>query len=432
MEGILSADLRATGPLDQPVLAGRIGLSNGMIRLPSSGARYQKIDLSAELGDQEIRIDRASVTSGSGTAEIRGSVALQGFRAEQLDITARMDRFLAWSTPLVSATLTGDLSLTGSLDEPRVAGNLNLEGSKVGLDDVSAGSEVQAVELTEADYQMLEEYFGYTADRRKAEPSRALERLGLDLALSFDRDVWVSRSRQPRITLEMRGELEIEKDPGEGFRVVGTVETLPERSYFRQFGRRFSVQEGEVTLSGDPTEFSFRMDARWEVPSYSNPDESEVVVNLEVVGNAESLELTLSSEPEMDEADIVSYLATGKPQNALVSSEADAQGLGTSMAVGAMAGLLEGIASEAVELDVVEIKVDPVKGTTLVAGRYVSPDLYLGFRQPVTFSESNKRTRSENQSSEVEVEYRWFRWLTMNVQGGASELRLFLKARYAY
>jgi len=210
------------------------------------------------------------------------------------------------------------------------------------------------------------------------------------------------------------------------------VETLPGRSYFRQFGRRFAVQEGELYLTGPLSEFSFTMDAVWEVPSHTNPDEAEVTVNLEVVGNAESLRLTLSSDPDMDEADIVSYLATGKSQSALVASDAEASSLGTSMAMGAMAGVLEGLAGDAVELDVVEIKVDPVRGNTLIAGRYVSPDLYLGFRQPVTFSESTKRARSENQYSEVELEYRWVRWLNMNIQGGASEIRFFLKARYAY
>jgi len=430
--GILAADFRATGPMDQPVLGGQMELADGMVRLAASGTRYQDIDLSAELRDQEILITRASAVSGGGTAEIQGAIGLRSFKPEELNLTARLDRFLAWSTPRVDAKLTGSLSLEGSVQEPRLAGSLNLEGSKIGLDDVSAGSEVKAVELTEEDYQMLEEYFDLTPERGEAKPSQLLERFGLSLGLSFDRDVWVSRSRQPRLTLEMRGDLEVQKDPMGPLRVAGRVETLPERSYFRQFGRRFSVQEGEINLTGNPSEFSFRMDAQWEVPSYSSPDQAEVVVNLEVVGDAETLELTLSSEPQMDESDIVSYLATGKPQSALGSSDADMAGLGTSMAVGAVAGVLEGIAGDAVELDVVEIKVDPVKGTTLIAGRYVSPNLYLGFRQPVTFSENNKRTRSQNQSSEVEVDYRWFRWLTMNVQGGASELRFFLKARYAY
>ena len=100
------------------------------------------------------------------------------------------------------------------------------------------------------------------------------------------------------------------------------------------------------------------------------------------------------------------------------------------MAVGAVAGVLEGLASEAVELDVVEIRADPVLGTTLIAGRYVSPDLYLGFRQPVIPGED--RAGDQTQKPDFELEYRWFRWLTVNVQGGASDLRLFLKARHAY
>jgi len=328
--------------------------------------------------------------------------------------------------------LTGDASLRGTFLEPLLSGDLNLEGSEVGLDDLSSGDAVQAVELTEEDYQMLEDYFGYRIEEEESEPSDMVERLGLDLLLSFDRDVWVRRSRDPRIALEIQGDMELQKDSGGDLKVFGTVETIPERSFFREFGRRFAVQEGELTLTGDLSEFLLRMDAQWEVPSHSNPDEAEVVVNLGVTGDGETLELTLSSDPEMDEADIVSYLATGKPQSALASSDADAAGLGASMAMGAVAGVLEGLASEAVELDVVEIQVDPVQGTTLIAGRYVSPDLYLGFRQPVTFSEDSDRDRTQNQQTEFELEYRWFQWLTVHAQGGASELRLFLRARYAY
>ncbi len=430
--GRLSVDARATGPADQPVLEGRIGLEDGQIRFSALGTTYEEIDLSAELRDQGIRISHARLTSGPGTAEIQGVIGVEGFRTQELDLTARTNRFLAANTPTVGATLSGDLNFRGSIREPRLVGNLNLEGSNIRLDNLSLGSDVQAVELTEEDHRMLEEYFGYRIEEGEGEPSDFLERLGLDLVLSSDQDVWVNRSGKLRIALELRGELEIKKDPMGDFRAIGTVETLPERSYFRQFGRRFAVQEGELTLTGDPAEFVLHMDAQWEVPSHSNPDEAEVVVSLGVDGDAESLELTLSSQPDMDEADIVSYLATGKPQSALASSEEDASSLGASMAMGAMAGVLEGMASEAVELDVVEVKVDPVQGTTLIAGRYVSPNLYLGFRQPVTFSEGSNRTRTQNQESEVELEYRWYQWLTINVRGGASEFGLFLRARYAH
>jgi hypothetical protein len=310
--------------------------------------------------------------------------------------------------------------------------DLNIDGSELKLDQLSMGSDVQAVELSEEDYQMLEEYFGYRVAAGEGDPSDFLRRLDLDLLLSCEQDTWVQRSGQLSIALEVMGELEVQKEPDGEFRTIGTVETLPERSYFRQFGRRFSLQEGELILNGDPADYILHMDAQWEVPSHSNPDEPEVVVTLGIDGDAESLELTLSSEPEMDEADIVSYLATGKPQSALADSDGDAAGLGASMAMGAMAGFVEGVATEAVDLDVVEVQVDPGQGTTLIAGRYVSPHLYLGFRQPVTFTESSRRNRTEIQETEVELEYRWFRWLTVNARGGASEFGLWLRARYGH
>jgi len=418
--------------MDQPVLDGRISLEEGFVHISDLGATYEEINLSAELKGQEARITQGRLASGSGTAEIQGVIAFERLRPHGLDLTAQPENFLAVSSPSTDATLSGELYLRGSVREPQLGGDLNLDGSKIWLDALSLGSDVQAVELTEEDYQMLEDYFGYRVAEGDEDPSEFVERLALDLVVHADQDVWINRSGKLSVALEVMGDLELKKDPLGDFRVIGTVETLPERSYFRQFGRRFAVQEGELTLTGDPSEFALHMDAQWEVPSHSNPDEAEVVVNLGVDGSAEDLELTLSSEPTMDEADIVSYLATGKPQSSLSSEDADAAGLGASMAMGAMAGFVEGLATEATALDVVEVQVDPVRGTILIAGRYVSPNLYLGFRQPVTFSESNKRTRTQNQESEVELEYRWFRWLTMNIRGGASEIGLFLRGRYAH
>ena len=121
----------------------------GLIRLPAMGATLREIDFSADLRDQRIRITRASITSGSGAAEIQGSLVLRGFGLQEMDLTASLDRFLAWNTAPFSPVLTGDLRLQGPIEEPRLAGTLDLEGSKIELDDVSSGSEMQAVELTE-------------------------------------------------------------------------------------------------------------------------------------------------------------------------------------------------------------------------------------------------------------------------------------------
>jgi translocation and assembly module TamB len=390
--------------------------------------------LEAAFGPGELRVDALRARSGSGTAELQGVVGLSGLAPTTLDLSARLDRFLVSNAPPVTAVVSGDVVLRGTLEEPWLEGRLNPEGTTINLDDVSTEGSAQEVQLTAADYEMLEDYFGYSGDAESdVTLTQRLAPFGLRLSVSFDQDVFVTRFPQPRVSLECSGDLELDKEPGGPLRVVGTVTVLPERSYVRQFGRRFAIEEGTLTLDGEPADYAVDAQAQWELPSHSDPDQPEVVVNLDVSATAERTDLTLSSDPPMDESEIVSYLATGQAQGILASGDqASAANIGVATATGAVAGALESFAADRIALDVVEIAVDPVRGTTLVAGRYVSPDVYLGFRQPVSFGDDGDRNRTDAQLTEVELEYRWFRWLTLNLQTSASELRFYLRSRHDY
>jgi len=433
LRGTLSADLKVGGAVRQPVLAGTLAVTDGAVHLAPAGTRYQDVELAASLREDALVLDRLHLASGPGTADVQGRITLESLHPAGIDFSGKLDRFLAWNGATVVASLNGDLSLSGSVDEPRLEGRLDLEGSKVRLDALPEADNAEAVQLTEEDYRMLEDYFGYRVEpEEEREPSDRLARFALDLSARFGQDVWATMGGMNSASLECRGDLHITKEPQGKLRVEGTVETLPERSYFRQFGRRFSVEEGTLTLNGDLSQYSFALDGRWEVPSYSDSDESEIAIDIGVTGSAGRFALTLSSDPSMDESEIIAYLATGHPMTGVATQEAGAAGLGAAMAAGAVAGTLEGLAQERVSLDVAEVAIDPVRGTILVAGRYVSPNLYLGFRQPVSFGEEGNRGRTENHYSEVEVEYRLFNWLTMSLQGSASELRAFFRTHRVY
>jgi hypothetical protein len=59
----------------------------------------------------------------------------------------------------------------------------------------------------------------------------------------------------------------------------------------------------------------------------------------------------------------------------------------------------------------------------------VSPELYVGFRQPIVPATTESRSETQQDPMEFELEYAALRKLLLNVQGGASELRLFLRLR---
>jgi len=95
-------------------------------------------------------------------------------------------------------------------------------------------------------------------------------------------------------------------------------------------------------------------------------------------------------------------------------------------------GFAEQAAQEAIGLDVLQVRFDALLGATLVAGRYVDPKLYVGFRQPLQYQQSGTNSNDEIQRTTVEVEYALRQWLILNLQGETSKLRSFIRARHAY
>jgi hypothetical protein len=79
-----------------------------------------------------------------------------------------------------------------------------------------------------------------------------------------------------------------------------------------------------------------------------------------------------------------------------------------------------------------QVRFDALTGATLVAGRYLDPKLYVGFRQPLQYKESGTPNSSVTSSTSVEMEYAIYQWLVLNLQGETSKLRSFIRARHAY
>jgi translocation and assembly module TamB len=93
---------------------------------------------------------------------------------------------------------------------------------------------------------------------------------------------------------------------------------------------------------------------------------------------------------------------------------------GAGIAVGQILSSIETAAQTGVGLDVVEIQNDGIRGATLVAGKYLSPRLYVGFAQPI------------QSASEIEVEFLAFQNLLLNLEGSANSLSVFLRGRVVY
>jgi len=437
LAGRLQIDAHVTGTQAEPVLAGTIRLADGSLTVPRLGVTYDRAALRVTLDHNVARLDSARVRAGDGTMTIEGTVSLPELSLGQFDINARLDRFRAIHTNEYRVRTSGNAHLSGTTREPRLEGNLRLVETDIYLDNRVAGASVQPVQLSEEQIRKLEEYFGMPVRPPTRDPNALFDALAIDLGVSMSRDTWIRQRANPRLELQLTGDVQVTKAKADSMRFDGRVETVSRRSYVEQFGKRFSIDRGVMELQGRPAETGIDIRAVYRVPSPSDPSTPEVTITLDVGGTLDDLSLTLGSEPTMENADIVSYLATGRPAASSLDFQQNGSGgglgtIGSEFALGQVAGLVEGFASEGIGLDVIDIQPSGLRGATLIAGRYLSPSVFVGFKQPIGRDTDNPNAANRTVNTQVELEYQALRWLLLNMEASSSTVSLLFRYRRAY
>ena len=431
ISGYLTADIDITGTLDAPVLEGTARLSGGSIYLTEQDVAYSEITANAVLAENVIQIRNAILHSG-GTATAEGTITLPELTLGEFDIRANLDEFLAVDSDQYRMVVGGEVHLQGTTDSPIVTGDVTVRRGDIFLSEATSAAEVELVSLTERDIRILEERFGYEATRRDTSTFSFYENMTLDMAVTIERNTWIRQTRNPEMAIEFTGQIELQKDPFEEIEMFGTVEVVPLRSQINQFGRRFSITQGELSLNGPIENVVMNLGAEYRVRARRS-NEPEVIITLAVTGNMTEPKLELGSDPAMEYTDIVSYIATGRPAGeTLHLSGEDVLSGGAGIAVSQLTGAIEGIASEGLGLDVVEIQHDGLRGAVLVAGKYVYRDLFAAITYPVAFTSTENVGGRNINTAEFLLEYEVIDWLLLRTQGGNQSLQFNLLWEYAY
>ena len=432
--GRLDGSIGLTGSSADPELSGAIRMRDGAAHPTALGVRYDAIRMTLRGDGTALVVDSARISGSSGVATASGTVETTGDMP--IDLVVGLDGFRAIRTDAYWAVVSGSLDVEGVAMAPVINGDLRLESLDVFLDERVTSGGLEPVELTEDDLRMLRERFGIVPDPAQTRRPFA-ERITADLEVELGRDSWLRKRTSPEMAVPFSGTMQVELRPAELPSLQGSVDVIAGRGFVEQFGRRFELSAGTVTFNGAPAETRVDLEATYTIPSRDNPDDAEVTIILEVAGTQEDLSLTLSSNPPLENADIVSYIATGRPAAGSLSFEGESGGgglvaAGADFALSQMTSLIETAAAGSVGLDVVEIRREGLRQATLVAGKYVTPRLYVGFAQPISLQEGNGLSFGSEGRSELEVEYEAWRWLLLNVEGSGSSVRFFLRGRRAY
>jgi translocation and assembly module TamB len=314
---------------------------------------------------------------------VGGALAMHGRSVGAVNVSIQSENFEFIDNELADIKLDTDIRVTGELRRPRVEGFVEVENGTV---DVA-----RVLELTTADPYATEATAVDPAqpapagDAPVAPPPSLFDALDLEVGLGVPSNL-VLRGTDLRpanapidigdMNVTVGGALQLRKAPGERLRLVGEVNTV--RGNYTFQGRRFEImRDGRIRFGG-----AEEIDPAVDVRARRIITGVEAIVRVQ--GTMRQPELSFSSNPPLEQADILSLIVFNQPVNEL----GEGQQVSLAERAGALAGgyLASGLArsiGNALELDEFEIQAQGEQGSgpSLTVGEQVGEKLFFRVRQ---------------------------------------------------
>jgi translocation and assembly module TamB len=342
--GTLGGQIAMTGPLGAPVYRGGFALTNGALYMRDSPQAITELDLKLAVMPGELIIENGAFSFGGGRVQIKGNAPLNGFRLGEVRAFITAENVALPLAPGVRATADADLRVRwqpggapGGLQKqalPQLVGNVVLESfsySRPVKMSANITDLAQRGKRTEFDaYQPEGDLVSFDVNVRSVKPLSLQNNL-IDASLTIEDDV-----------LQLAG-------TNQRFGIRGALRIVP-GGRVRLTRNEFEIQQGRVRFD-DPTRIAplvdvtavtdFRryggsIDVNAAQPS-SAQTSGDWKVSMHAHGDAETLRIDLSSQPQLSQDDIFLLLTLGLTRAEL--DQVQSSSLGESVALEALGAL---------------------------------------------------------------------------------------------
>jgi translocation and assembly module TamB len=362
----MNADLTINRKAAAFSIRGGLRFTAAEIRAASAGMALQNAVIALVPEGAVLKVKEGSAAAGKkGRLTLDGAVGPKGSA-----MTAHASR-IPFKSGDLSGVMDGDLNLSGPWGTPLVSGTVK----------------VRKAEYKPPAKKLLERKKGKRGDNSPPGPTPAAppSPMGLDVSLQAGRNLWY---KQGDTAVEMKADVKVEKESYGPPRLYGTVETV--RGDYFLFGRRFKLQTGSVQFTGEtPPDPAISFRALYQA--------GDIDVTLSAAGTLLRPEISLASNPPLEESDILSVLATGRPMDELGGGEGDgsaAAAAAESLAAGYLSGKVQEKLRKRVPVDVLRLSVQEAGSAALTLGKNVTDRLYVALEQTLG-ADGESRVRSE-------------------------------------
>lgn len=382
LRGTLDANATLSGTRKQPQWRGTLAAKNLAVRSVADGIDFQQGTLSARLVGQQLHIDEFTLFGAGGAAG--GQVKVTGVAewltdakpaatlaqhvqialeadARALRLSTRSDRFLTVSGHLSAQLKNKHLALRGKLTADQAMLTLPSESAPALGDDVVVRPSASQA-LQDASKRSPASVIDPT--KGPADPLTPDVQVTLDLGQSF-------QVRGRGLETRLAGTLELQATGTEKPTLIGTVRTV--RGTYQAYGQRLDIEEGVLIFFGPAGNPALNVLA-------IRPKTTQRV-GVQVLGTALLPFVRLYAEPELPDAEKLSWLVLGRSTSGSGGEAALLQQAALALLGGDGQGPSASL-TQALGLDELSFRSstsDTTRGATVTLGKRLGNDFYVAY-----------------------------------------------------
>ncbi len=373
--GAFSAHVKPNGTARSFYLVGDAALANARLDTPA-GLRLRKTNAKLHW-DGEGRITmEGEATSGGGRMEVAANSSRGEGGVLSGSFTAKGERFQIMSRPDASVFVSPDLQVKLANRIADITGTVKVPYARIEVAQVPASAASASPDVI-----IVQD----TLTTRPPIQARTQVRVALGDSVTFTG--FGLRSR-------LAGSLQVDDERGRPTRGTGEIQLVDGK--YRAFGSELKIDPGRLIFGGGPIDnpgIDLRAYKGLTTQNVMAASSGEIVgVNLR--GSLRKPELTLFSNPPMSQNEMMSYLLFGRPST--TSSGGDQSALAAAAMLLSMQKGTQyaGDIGKKFSLDEAYLETGEEAGeTALVAGKYLSPKLYVSYAAGLFEHTNTFRTR---------------------------------------
>ncbi|HSE89861.1 MAG TPA: translocation/assembly module TamB domain-containing protein [Candidatus Binatia bacterium] len=360
--GEVEVDLQVRGSLNQPLTSGVLRVRDGKLTPTALGVQVSSVTAEGLLEPPGIKISQISARANKGELNGSGFIALQKFVPQRIDLAIAAKQWPAINTQQYQIEVDGTAKIDGTFTAPRITGKFEVPRGELRPDlsfldrsntPVKRDPTITVISTTAGGKSAAKPESNGQGD------SDLWRSASIDIQVRIPNNLWI---RHRNGNTELSGNLRVTKASGGNPAVTGLIETI--RGWVGFQGRRFTLTRGRLEFGGgEKIDPSLDIVAEYRAGNY--------LISALVKGTAEKPTLTLASDPQLDQADILSVLLFNKTLSNLEKSEqASLQQNAISITSGFAAAQIGQAVSQALGLQELGVDITNVSVSQDVSGKY--------------------------------------------------------------